>query len=247
MPDAKPANIDSLTHKKEKTTHEHIAQGTARRAKTVGKNDRRHDTCGSNLPVTYIDPRIHFPQNSRTSRSQATGTEHPNNFNKQTLRLSHCGEHGPKPTWWHTSSRSSVGIYPTVRINAGRTKLRGDLIVTALDQRQPTWCILALQWWNLFMIHAKKNSIDRLTSNIYAILLNMLALMARPTTPMRCPMQYEHTHRLTHSQERNTTNKHIANRLPLDAASTRLNKKNNTVAGRTTVVTTLAVPTSAVT
>ena len=113
--------------------------------KNCRKNDRRHDSCGSNLPVTYIEPRIHFPQNSRTSRSEATGTEHPNNFHKQTLRLSHCDEHGPKPTWWHTSSCFNAGIYPTVRINAGRTKLRGDLIVTALDQRQPTWCILALQ------------------------------------------------------------------------------------------------------
>ena len=52
------------------------------------------------------------------------------------------------------------------------------------------------------------------------------------------------THRLTHSQE--PRDKHIAIRLPLDAACTRLNKKN-TVAGRTTVVTTLAFPTSAVT
>ena len=55
-------------------------------------------------PVTYIEPRIHFPRNSRTSRSQATGTQHPNNFHKQTLWLSHCDDHGPKPTWWPTSS-----------------------------------------------------------------------------------------------------------------------------------------------
>ena len=27
---------------------------------------------------------------------------------------------GPKPTWWHTPSRSSAGIYTTMQINSGR-------------------------------------------------------------------------------------------------------------------------------
>ena len=119
-----------------------------------------------------------------------------------------------------------------MRINAGRTKLRGELIVTALDQTQPTWCILAFQWWNLFMIHAK-NSVGRLSSNIYAILLNMLATMARQTTPMRCSMQYEQTSTHAHKNEKQQTN---TSHIELDAACTRLNEKN-TVAGRTIVVT----------
>ena len=50
VPNAIRANIDSRTHKKEKTTHEHIAQGSARRKKkNCRKNDRRHDSCGSNF------------------------------------------------------------------------------------------------------------------------------------------------------------------------------------------------------
>ena len=51
VPNAIRANIDSRTHKKEKTTHAHIAQGSARRKKEHGggKNDRRHDSCVSNF------------------------------------------------------------------------------------------------------------------------------------------------------------------------------------------------------
>ena len=153
--------------------------------------------------------RITYPTREKSTRirNKNRPTGHANIFTTKYQWPTHCGQ---KPTWWHTSSRSIVGIYTTMRINAGRTKLRGDLIVTALDRTHPTWCILALQWWNFFLIHAKKNSVCRLTSN-YAILLNMLATMARPTTPMRCPMRYEQTstHALTRKGRRHTNISHI--------------------------------------
>ena len=152
------------------------------------------------------------------SRTQQEGNPHESETkiarrDKQTFSPQNTiGEHiiTKKPTWWHTSSQSSAGIYTSMRNNAGHTKLRGDLIVTALDQTQPTWCILALQWWNLFMIHAK-NSVGRVTSNIYAHLLNMFATVARQTTPMRCPMQYEQTltHALTSTKKQQTNTSHI--------------------------------------
>ena len=40
-------------------------------------------------------------------------------FASQTLWRPHRDHPGPKPTWWHPASQSSVGIHTTMRINAG--------------------------------------------------------------------------------------------------------------------------------
>ena len=179
------------------------------------------------------------------SRTQQEGNPHESETkiarrDKQTFSPQNIiGEHiiNKKPTWWQTSSQSSAGIYTSMRNNAGRTKLRGDLIVTALDQTQPTWCILALQWWNLFMIHAKnqcwsfdiqhlRTSLEHVCNRGSANHAHAVPNAIRTNTDSR-----------THKNEK-TTDKHIAHRLPLDEAWTRLNK-NDTMAGRTIVVTTL--------
>ena len=63
--------------------------------------------------------------------------------------------------------------------------------------------------------------------DIYTILLSKLAIMARQTTPMRCPMQYEErsTHALTRRGRRHTNISHIDYRSTRHA--TRLNKKEH--------------------
>ena len=122
-------------------------QSNARQTRTNCVPHSKTDTIG----ITY-------PTRGKTThvRNKNRPTGHAKTFTTKYHWRTHRGQ---KPTWWHTSSQSSAGIYTSMRNNAGRTKLRGDLIVTALDQRQPTWCILALQWWNLFMIHPKKTAL----------------------------------------------------------------------------------------
>ena len=61
---------------------------------------------------THIDSRTHnaLPLELTDIPISSRQTRRANDLHNQALRLSHSDDHGPKPTWWHTSLRSNAGI-----------------------------------------------------------------------------------------------------------------------------------------
>ena len=107
MPNAIRANIVSRTHKKKKTTHEHIAHKLQLDAACTRlnkkrtqwpKNDRRHHSCGSNFSRDVN--RTTFSQFWELTDMPISNhwTRRANGLHNQTLRLSQSDDHGPKPT-----------------------------------------------------------------------------------------------------------------------------------------------------
>ena len=56
--------------------------------------------------MTQTDERTHHNGKSQTSRSKITGLDIKNVFAHRTLWRPHRDDPGPKPTWWHPSSRA---------------------------------------------------------------------------------------------------------------------------------------------
>ena len=96
---------------------------------------------------THIESRTHdsLPRKLTDIPISSHQTRRANDLHNQALRLSHGDDHGPKPTWWHTPSRSNAGT-STIRAenSAGRftsilhvDRLDKFAIITALDKPDP--------------------------------------------------------------------------------------------------------------
>ena len=85
-----------------------------------GKNDRRHDSCVSNFSRDVHRTTYSLFRELTDIPISNHWTRRANDLNNQTLRLSHSDDHGPKPTWWHKSSRSSAGRRIYMRFDAYR-------------------------------------------------------------------------------------------------------------------------------
>ena len=98
----------------------------------------------------YAHQRWSFPfhQNLRRSSERTS---------MQSWRLDNplqCGAHVNNPSGLTMSPRADHHIRAD-HAPICTSELRVDHIVTALEQTQPTWCILALQWWDLFIVYVK--------------------------------------------------------------------------------------------
>ena len=109
----------------------------------VNKQVRNHGRWAKNsnaVPTAtnrHIESRTHYslPRELTDIPISSHQTRRANDLHNQALRLSHSDDHGPKPTWWHTSSRSNAGI-STIRAkkinSAGR--FTSNLHVDRLDK-----------------------------------------------------------------------------------------------------------------
>ena len=175
-------------------------QSNVRQTQTNCVPHSKTDTIGITYPTREKSTRV---------RNKNRPTGHAKIFTTKYQWQTHCGQ---KPTWWHTSSRSIVGIYTTMRINAGRPKLRGGPRRHGSGSSTPNLVHPRIPMVESLHDSCKKKqrwSFD--IQHIHAILLIMLATMARPTTPMRCLMQYEQTstHALTRTKRQQTNTSQI--------------------------------------